>query len=48
VTPPSLTTPARVTATINGSHGTWPLESVTQYAHSEGVWKATQSRATSY
>ena len=43
-----LTTRALVTATINGAHGTWPLESVTQYAHRDGAWKATRSRATTY
>ena len=43
-----LTTRALVTATINGSHGTWPLESVTQYARRDGTWKPIQSRATTY
>ena len=43
-----LTTRALVTATINGSHGTWPLESVTQYARRDGIWKPLQSRATTY
>ena len=42
------TTRALVTATINGSHRTWPLESVSQDARRDGIWKAIQSRATTY
>jgi len=37
-----------VTATINGSRGTWPLESTTTYAKTDGSWRPTSSRATTY
>ena len=37
-----------VTATINGTRGTWPLESTTTYAKTDGVWRPTSSRATTY
>ena len=35
-----------VTATIYGTRGTWPLESTTTYAKTDGVWRPTSSRAT--
>jgi len=37
-----------VTATINGTRGTWPLESTTTYAQTDGAWRPTSSRATTY
>jgi ketosteroid isomerase-like protein len=37
-----------VTATINGTRGTWPLESTTTYAKTDGVWRPTSSRAITY
>lgn len=43
-----LTARALVTATIYGSHGTWPLQSVTRYARRDGTWKPVHSRATVY
>lgn len=43
-----LTTRNLVTATINGSDGTWPLESTTEYALIDGEWVATRSRSTTY
>ncbi len=43
-----LTTRNLVTATIDGSDGTWPLESTTHYARDRGVWLATSSRSTTY
>jgi hypothetical protein len=43
-----LTARALVTATIYGSHGTWPLQSVTRYAYRNGAWKPIHSRATTY
>ena len=41
-----LTAQALVTATIYGTHGTWPLKSVTQYARPDGTWKPLHFRAT--
>lgn len=41
-----LTAQALVTATIYGTHGTWPLKSVTQYARRDGTWKPLHFRAT--
>ena len=43
-----LTAHARVTATIYGTHRTWPLKSVTRYARRNGTWKPVHSRATTY
>ena len=43
-----LTAQAMVTATIYGTHGTWPLKSVTRYARRDGTWKPLHSRATTY
>lgn len=43
-----LTTRNRMTATINGADGTWPLESVTGYERRGGVWVATTSRSSTY
>jgi hypothetical protein len=43
-----LTSRALVTATIYGSHATWPLKSVTRYARRDGTWKPVHSRATTY
>ncbi|MEU4563448.1 nuclear transport factor 2 family protein [Actinoplanes sp. NPDC023936] len=43
-----LTSRNLVTATINGSRGTWPLESTTTYARIDGNWLATRSRSTTY
>jgi len=43
-----LTARARVTATIYGTHHTWPLNSVTRYARRNGTWKPVHSRATTY
>jgi ketosteroid isomerase-like protein len=37
-----------VTATISGTRGTWPLESTTTYAKTDGAWRPTSSRATTY
>jgi hypothetical protein len=45
---PFLTARALVTATIYGSYGTWPLQSVTRYAGRDGCWKPVHSRATTY
>lgn len=44
----TLVTRARVTATIWGSRGTWPLESTTTYIRRGGRWVATQSSASTY
>ena len=43
-----LTAQALVTGTIYGTHGTWPLTSVTRYARRDGTWKPLHSRATTY
>lgn len=43
-----LTTRNRVTATINGANGTWPLESTATYEKRDGTWLNTTSRSTTY
>ena len=44
----TLVTRARVTATIWGSRGTWPLQSTTTYIRRGDRWIATRSSATTY
>jgi hypothetical protein len=39
---------SKVTATINGSRGTWNLQSTTTYARKNGKWIATKAVATTY
>lgn len=44
----TLVTRARVTATIWGSRGTWPLQSTTTHTRRGDRWIATRSSATTY
>ena len=44
----TVTTRARVTATIWGTHGTWPLDSTHTYARMGNTWVIRHSAATTY